>query len=181
MRRTVFVALVAVGVFAMAVSAAFASNPHFKRNGSPTCAVTATSIDCSGALAGLGNEDVFLQLDTNGEASFNCISPGQSKKDPGSIAPGANKVLFSDSASETIPSDELKNGSLSFSIEGPGAVPTATAEEAGCPNGTNWTTRIAGLEFQSISLTIEQPEGTNLFICTASGPFNAGDTVELDC
>jgi hypothetical protein len=160
MRIRLFTLGVMVIAAAFATSA-LAASPHFKRGGTPTCTVTSTTVTCSGSLAGLGNEDVRLILTASAEASFNCVNPG------GNISPGQNKVLFTASASQDIPANELKNGNLSFSISAPGTAPTATPQQAGCPNG-NWSTQLASIVFGNVTLVIQQPIGTTIFTCTGS-------------
>ena len=152
---------------------ASAESPHFKKGGEPVCTISSGQATCSASLAGLGNQDVDLTLDVGGVATFNCVSPG------GNASPGQNKVPFSGTNVQTIPGSAIKNGNLSFSITSPNQPPTATAQQAGCPN-PNWTTSLASATVTSITLTIQQG-GATLFTCTASGTFTEGQTVPLAC
>lgn len=165
---------VAVGVLALTVgaAAALAASPHFKKGGGPTCIDNGTQLECTGSLAGLGNGDVDIVLTADAQASFACVNPG------GSESPGQNKVPFTATGSKHIPSQEVKNGSLKFTVSAPTTPPTATAEEAGCPN-PNWSTRLTSVEFANINLTISQG-GVLLFTCTYSGPVPQNTTVALD-
>ena len=152
---------------------ALAASPHFKKNGSPTCRDTGTQLSCSGSLAGLGNEDVDIVLTADAQASFACVNPG------GNESPGQNKVPFTATGSEHFDASEIKNGNLAFTVRAPTTPPTATAEQAGCPNG-NWSTRLTAVDFANIRLTISQG-GVLLFDCSRSGPVPAGTTVPLGC
>ena len=173
MRRYVIVLVAALGLLGLSAGAATAASPHFKGNTTQTCTVSSTTITCGASLAGLGNEDVTLSLSAPAEATFLCVNQG------GNAAPGQNKVPFTATATQVIPGSEIKNGNLTFSITAPQETPTATAEQAGCPN-PNWTTQLSSIQFQSVSLTISQG-GTLLFTCSASGPFTEGQTVTLTC
>jgi len=162
-----------VGILVALPTGASAASPHFKKGGTPVCTATTLLLTCSGSLTGLGNGDVTFNLSAPALASFTCVNPG------GNEAPGQNKVPFTADATKTVSAGDIKNGNLSFSISAPATPPTATAAEAGCPNG-NWTTRLASIEFVGmITLTIDQG-GVRLFTCTGSSP-SAGGRVTLSC
>ena len=180
MKRLLVIAALAVSALLLMASAASAASPHFKKNRSPVCTVdlsgnTATT-SCSGALAGLGNDDLKLELTTKGTAVYQCQNAG------GNTAPGQNKVLIGPSVTPVIiPGDEIKNGNLAFSIENTLTAPaTVTAAEAGCPN-PNWTGVNPVVTVTDITLVIEQPVGTVIFTCTASNPSGLSGTVALSC
>jgi hypothetical protein len=176
--RRILIPVIVLVVAGVTASAALAA--HFTKNGDPACSLTNGQVTCSAEMAGLGNEDIVISLGVSGEASFNCVQPGQSKKSDPNIAPGANKVPFEDSAGAVIPDDAIKNGRARIGpITSPVQQPTATAEDAGCPNGTNWTTQLAGVTVQSVTFSASQGD-TQLFYCTASGSFTSG-TIPLTC
>lgn len=162
-----------VGILLALPTGASAASPHFKKGGTPVCTATTLLLTCSGSLTGLGNGDVTITLNAPAEASFNCVNPG------GNEAPGQNKVPFTASGTTVIPSNEIKNGNLSFRVSAPATPPTATAAEAGCPNG-NWSTRLTSITFVgTTTLTIDQ--GTvRLFNCSGPSP-SAGGSVTLTC
>ena len=172
-RTRVLVTTIAISLFAVLATTAFAASAHFKKGGSPVCTISGGQATCSGAIAGLGNQDVVITLDVQGVATFNCVSPG------GNASPGQNKVPFQGTTTQTIPSNQIKNGNLNFNVTSPSSTPTATAEQAGCPN-PNWTTTLASATVTSITLTIAQG-GQTLFTCSASGSFSEGQTVPLSC
>lgn len=106
------------------------------------------TLTACGALAGLGNGDVTITLVADGEVFTICTSPG------GNDAPGQNPgetVVLGD---VTIPSNQIKNGSLQFCVTTV-APATPTPKEAGCPNN-NWTVRIADVDFSGALLIVEQ-------------------------
>ena len=173
LRTRVLITTAAIALFAAFASLAVAANPHFKNGGSPVCTISGGQATCTGSIAGLGNQDVVITENVQGVATFNCVSPG------GNAAPGQNKVPFQGSTTQVIPSNQIKNGNLTFSVTSPNNPPTATAQQAGCPN-PNWTTTLASATVTSITLTISQG-GQTLFTCSASGSFSEGQTVPLSC
>jgi hypothetical protein len=182
MRRFLFLILGGLVAMGFAAGPAFASSPHFKPGGTPTCTITFTgassaSTTCTGTMAGLGNEDVGLSLTTNGTAVYQCQNGG------GNTAPGQNKVLVGPATSNTIiPANQIKNGNLTFTTGAAvlTAPSTVTAQQAGCPNN-NWTGVNPVLTVTSIMLSIQQPPGTEIFNCTASDAWTSNTTVTLSC
>jgi hypothetical protein len=152
----------AILALAFGATTALGASPHFKKDGTPSCTDTGTQLACTGSITGLGNGDVTLELTANAEGTFACVNPG------GNESPGQNKVPFSVSTTKVIPGSEVKNGNLTFTVAGPTTPPTATPQEAGCPNG-NWTTRLTDLSFTNITLKISQ-NNVLLFTCTAPQP-----------
>jgi len=183
--RRLLVLMAALAVAgALSASAAFADSPHFKKGGSPTCsinfndALNSASTTCSGVMAGLGNADVLITISTSGTAVYQCKNAG------GNVAPGQNKVLVGPAtASELIPSGEVKNGNLAFTSAASVLTASATvsAAVAGCPNN-NWTGVNPVLTVTSISLTIEQPPGTVIFSCSATDSWTQDTSgIALSC
>ena len=160
--------------------AAQAASPHFKRGGEPKCTIstsgsTATTT-CTGKLAGLGNEDLVIDVTVAGSAVYQCQNNG------GNVAPGQNRVLVGPVTEPTeIDSDAIKNGNLTF-VTDPAvltAPSTVTGAAAGCPN-PNWTGVNPTLTVTSIAMTITQG-GTTFFTCGASNPSGLSGTVALTC
>ena len=177
--RRLFVLLAALAVVgALSASAAFASSPHFKKGGEPTCTISGTdaskTVTCTSTLAGLGNSDVRVVQTVSGSAVYQCQNGG------GNTSPGQNKVLVGPVTTPVIfPASAIKNGNLTVSVTSTLTAPTTvTGAEAGCPN-PNWTGVNPVLTVTSIQFVIEQPVGSPIFSCSASDPLTG--TVTLTC
>ena len=103
----------------------YAASVHFK-GGNPTFTDQGLTLNTCLSLAGLGNQDVTITVQTTGFANTTCTSPG------GNEAPGQNKTPVSPTAQVTIPSTQIKNGNLSVCLATT-APATPTLEQAGCP------------------------------------------------
>jgi hypothetical protein len=178
MRRSWILGVVIV-VFAIGASAAVAASPHFKKGGTPTCTISgagtsSASASCTGTLAGLSGQDVLVTTTLSGFTVFTCTNQG------GNAAAGQNKVQTGPQSTGTpISGNQVKNGNLTYTAGGGLVAPTATAEEAGCPN-SNWTATNPQVTVTSISQTISQG-GTVVFTCTASNPNGLSGSVALSC
>ena len=161
-RRTLLARTLKVSTFALAVglvtTAAVAASVHFKNNRTPTFTDNGLTATVSGALAGLGNEDVTITVSANGLGSTLCTNPG------GKVVPGQNKVPFTLDATQTISASEIKNGNLSFSLT-TAAPATPTPKEAGCPNN-NWSVTLTDVKFTSYTVTVVQGGKTVLTYTT---------------
>jgi hypothetical protein len=182
-RRIVLVLAGLLLTAALATSSALASSPHFKRGGDPTCTISGSgtpsrSVTCSAVLAGLGGEDLEIDVTVSGFAVYQCQNPSGSN-----TPPGQNRVLVGPvTAPTSISGDEIKNGNLSFTTDAATltAPATVTGSEAGC-NNDKWTGVNPTLTITSITLVIEQPVGTAIFTCTASDPNGLSGTVAMSC
>lgn len=146
MRRSTILAT-AVLALALMVPAALAANVHFVKG--PTFTDNGTTLTTAGKLAGLGNEDLRITVSVTGIATkITCTNPG------GNQAPGQNKPGVTASGSQTISSDQIKNGSVTISVTT--AEPAQlTPRQAGCPNN-RWTARIDDVSFSSVKITVVQ-------------------------
>ncbi|MEA2446672.1 MAG: hypothetical protein QOK47_309 [Actinomycetota bacterium] len=146
MRRS---AITGVGVLALLLVAtsALAANVHWKSG--PTFSDQGTTLSVSGALAGLGNQDVTIKVTANGVAtSITCTNPA------GKNAPGQNKPRVQSLGDLTVSRTEIKNGNVSFRLttRDPAQL---TAKQAGCPNN-QWTAKINDVEFDDATITVVQ-------------------------
>jgi hypothetical protein len=149
MRRTPFLMLIASLMVGMTATVALANNVHFLP-GSPTFTDNGVTLTASGTIAGLGKDDVTIQLTATGTTNgITCTNKG------GTQAPGQNKVTLQISGTLTVkPKDFDKNGNVTFSLTTASPVPL-TGKQAGCPNN-NWKGTINDLVFTDIRLTVIQ-------------------------
>ena len=146
MRRSLIVALALFALAAM-VPAAFAANVHFVKG--PYFTDNGTTLTTTGKLAGLGNEDLKITLSITGVATkITCTNPA------GHQAPGQNTPGVTATGTQTISSDEIKNGSVNIRVTTlePAQL---TPKQAGCPNN-RWTAEIDDVEFTSAKITVVQ-------------------------
>jgi hypothetical protein len=179
-RRVAVFAVLATLMLCTGVNASAAS-PHFKHGGEPTCTITGSgssqTVVCGASLAGLGNEDLKIDVIISGFAVYQCQNPG------GNLVPGQNKVLEGpQDVMTTVKADQIKNGTVTFTTE-PNTLkvaPTVSATLAGCPNG-NWIGVNPTSTITQISMTISQGVQV-LFTCTSASDLNGlTGTVALTC
>ena len=140
LKRGFFTLLVAALATVMLGSAAQAASPHFVKG--PTATDQGTTLNVTGSIAGLGNEDVTITVTATGTASITCTNPA------GNVAPGQSKTVTA-TGTQTI--TDVKNGRVNFNVTT--AVPTAPQDA--CPN-RKWRATITDVQFTDAQLTVEQ-------------------------
>jgi len=138
--------IVALSLVAMA-TVTMAASVHFK-GGAPTFRDDGVTLTASGALAGLGNQDVTIVLTAIATPTTVCANPG------GNEAPGQNPATLTVSGSQSVPATEIKNGTVAFNVTTQ-PPPQPTAKQAGCPNN-NWRATITDLTFHTATITVLQ-------------------------
>jgi hypothetical protein len=97
-------------------------------------------------LAGLGNGDVTVTIEAAGTADVTILNPGEND-------PPGQQVGIVASGSETIPSDQIKNGTVVLSLT------TEPLDEddvaADLPN-PNWSIEINDVTFEEVTVTVVQ-------------------------
>jgi hypothetical protein len=174
-RATVVVALAVAIVLSLAGSAAAAS-VHLKggANAEPQFTDNGLTLTAAAELAGLGNGDVVVKMSATADVTSTCTNQG------GNQAPGQNPAPLTVTGSQTIPQDQIKNGTTPFNVTtlAPAAVIPGAPD---CPN-QNWTERIDDLAFTSAIITVEQPPGTTVLTvtCTIDPPSSDGGVPRAD-
>lgn len=159
----------ATAILLLLGTTALAGNVHLKPpNSSPSFTDQGTTLNATGALAGLGSGDVIVNLSGDANATTVCTNPG------GNQAPGQNPGPVSVTGSTVIPGKEIKNGNTTFTVTT--VAPVSPIPGApGCPN-SGWTETITDLSFTNATIDVKQGGATQLSItcvfqpATSNGP-----------
>ena len=155
MPRRLFAALALALAISMMGSAALASSVHFKGKSGPTFTDNGLTLTAAGALTGLGNGDVTVVVNANGQPIATCTNPSGANQPA-----GQNPASATFSGSLVIDASLIKNGNVGFSVTTL-APPTPVPGAPGCPN-PRWTETIVDVVFSSPSLTVSQGGSTVL-------------------
>jgi hypothetical protein len=147
--RRIFAALALALAITMVGSAALASNVHFKGKSGPTFRDNGLTLTATGALTGLGNGDVTVTINADGQPIATCTNPSGANQPP-----GQNPAKATFSGSVVIDASLIKNGNVAFSVTTV-APKTPIPGAPDCPN-SRWTETIVDVVFSSPSLTVSQ-------------------------
>ena len=162
--KIIAVLLTAFTVLSLAATPALAGNVHLKGGKAvPSFTDLGLTLTASGALAGLGNGDVIVDLTATGNPTALCTNQGSNP------APGQNPASVTLTGEEFIPQSDVKNGTTPFSVTT--QPPTSPVPGApACPN-PNWTETITDVAFTSATITVFQAGALVLtVVCTFSPP-----------
>lgn len=106
-----------------------------------------TTLQVCASLVGLGNCDLTVTIIADADIATSLTNPA------GNVAPG-NSVGDLVSGTFTIPSSQIKNGTVSFCVSTAG-VTTPTPQEAGAPND-KFTVTVTDVAFTGGEIVVEQ-------------------------
>lgn len=155
MRKTLIAIIAVAALMVSMASVALAQNPHFV--GQVRFTDLGTTLNVTGSIAGLGNQNIDVEVIASGTASITCTNPG------GNVAPGQSKTI---TAIGTVANLEPKNGRVNFNVTTEEPVAPSNA----CPNA-QWTPTIVDVVFTSVTVNVYQPAGSgNLVLSQAFTP-----------
>jgi hypothetical protein len=175
--KCIRLAAMAAGALLMASQAA-AESVHLKggANSEPSFIDQGLRLTAGGALAGLGNGDVFITLTAQANVTSTCTNQG------GNQAPGQNPADLTVTGTQSIPASEIKNGNVAFLLA-TNRPQTPIPGAPGCPN-PNWRQDITELAFTSARITVQQPGSTGpvvlTVVCTFASPTEDGSVPARD-
>jgi hypothetical protein len=155
MRRAFIIIAAAMAAVLGLTAPSLAASPHFV--GQVRATDLGTQLQVSGSVAGLGNQNIDVEVIAEGTASVDCVNPG------GNVAPGQRTSV---TATGEVSNVEVKNGRANFTVttETPVVPNTPT-----CPN-PQWTAEVTDVEFSSFTVNVYQPAGSDTLVLSQTFP-----------
>jgi hypothetical protein len=142
MRRKLFACTAAFLLVCVTATTSFAGNVHFS-----SVSFSLGSLISSGRVAGMGQENITIQLDAQGVPTVMCTNKS------GKQAPGQNPPKVSAHGSQFLVNESYtKNGSTPFWVETSDPAPL-DATTAGCPS-KQWTATISFVAWTNATLSV---------------------------
>ncbi|MDQ3514813.1 MAG: hypothetical protein M3462_14375 [Chloroflexota bacterium] len=145
MRRITVVTSTLLLALALSLSSALAANPHYMDGPNFTVDTVNNTVNATGDIAGLGNENIDVELIADYTAAIECTNKG-SHYVPAQDVEGSTSGVQTDI--------EPKNGRATFDVTTDPATVTGTPRQVGCPNN-NWS-YTADITFVSATLNVYQ-------------------------
>ena len=145
MRHLTAIACALVLMLTLSSSIARAANAHYLDGPDFTVDTANSTVNATGDIAGLGNQNIDVELIANFTAEIQCTNKGThyvpAQDISGSTSGEQNDI-------------EVKNGRATFDVTTDPATVTGTPRRVGCPNN-NWT-YTATITFVSATLNVYQ-------------------------
>lgn len=128
---------------------AVAQSPHFVHQ--VDAVDLGTQLRVSGSVAGLGNQNIDVQVIARGVASVDCVNPA------GNVAPGQRTTVTAIGRESNI---QVKNGRANFVVTtARPSVPNVPT----CPN-EQWRAVVRDVRFTSFTVNVFQPSGSGSLV-----------------
>jgi hypothetical protein len=139
--------LLLLTVAAGLASTAFAANVHLKKSPPLTFTDQGLTLKATGALTGLGNGDIVVELTAQGQPVSTCTNPSGANQPP-----GHNPAVVTLGGVQAIPAGSIENGNVGFNVSTVG--PTTPIPGApDCPS-SKWREDITDVIFTGFTATI---------------------------
>jgi hypothetical protein len=165
MRRILFLVIVVLAALVTA-SIAVSASVHLKNKPPKTFTDEGLFLNVTGALAGLGNGDIVIELTASGQPLSTCTNPAGATQPP-----GQNPAVVELTGAQEIPEGAIKNGNVGFDVDTASPV-TPIPGAPDCPN-PQWTEDINDVVFSGFEATIDVYQGIGCAIDPSTGQPNS--------
>src|SRR5918995_6669450 len=145
LRKIGIIAVLSLMALALAAVPALAQNPHIVVPGTATEDQAAGTVTVSGfKVAGLGSEEIRVELTATGVAQVECTNPG------GNVTPGQDTTVDAAAEPLTLLPDRRGNVTLPSITTAPAPDPDPAVV---CPSD-KWDANIVSVDFSTATLSI---------------------------